>query len=115
MNKLAIIAAIMLMALTACKKEITADFDVKLGYYTFGGRYDPFEDQRSVIVIDKSTNADTYLWEWGDGGSNLGINKHSNKKYNSHSYDKADIYTISLTVANSEGETAYASKTITIL
>ena len=147
MKKLAIVAALLLVAFTACKKEeeqqeqpaqeyITADFSVKTGgywgvtgYYSSGdisGRpaYGFIEDHLSVVVFDASIKAEQYVWEWGDGEQTYNCatypdyqKKYSyyNRRYNNHTYAEPGTYTVTLTVANGDGETDCKSKTVTIL
>lgn len=141
MKKLAIVAALLLVAFTACKKDeeedkLTADFSVKVGYsiniHDYGTSYEgedvlfaeSVQNQLCVVVYDLSKNADSYLWEWGDGETSHGISNrlldlHDEYdgvfRINQHEYAEPGIYTITLTVANGDGETDCKSKTVTIL
>ena len=149
MKKLAIVAAILLVAFTACKKEesthhtqipeyLTADFSVVVGktatvesFVDYNGYYNEnviyTTDHLGVVVYDSSKLATSYLWEWGDGNSSYDIitstytshveygDRVETTNFNTHKYSAPGTYTITLTVANGEGETDVASKTITIL
>lgn len=150
MKRLAFIAAVRLVAFSACKKNEpeqvqqpqeenkypTAEFSVEVGLGFNGevvaGYYDVEENHLSVIVTNQSSNASTYLWEWGDNESDYGVDcfprrgdivpDHPESRYlkdggcyNSHLYREAGTYTITLTVANGEGLTDCKSKTITLI
>jgi PKD repeat protein len=49
----------------------------------------------SIGFVNNSMNADTYLWDFGDGHT-------SNEIHPTHSYNEPDHYTVSLTASNSE-------------
>lgn len=128
MKKLAIVAALLLVAFSGCKKEdedkLTADFSVKVGYWGSVPENTLIEtaDNLSVIVYDESNKAESYLWEWGDGESKYGVEPYYdsrsdyNRHYcNTHRYSESGTYTITLTVSNGDGETDCKSKTVTIL
>ena len=134
MKKIALIAAVLLVTFSGCKKDaeqqeqpaqeyLTADFSVKPGsvlipYESVSGTsYVEQQDHLGVIVYNKSIKSDTYHWEWGDGKSDYGIiiTGIDSKGRSTHTYSEPGTYTITLTVANGEGETDYTSKTITIL
>lgn len=77
------------------EKAPTADFE-----WTVSG----FE----VSFTDKSENATSYKWDFGDGEDS----KEASPK---HTYASAGEYTVKLTVANSEGAQAQKSATITLV
>jgi hypothetical protein len=122
MKKIAIIAALMLVALTACKKEPIANFEINVGCHwdpgrdiwddgviqsgTWGGAREsqcPF----FVGIHNTSKNAVTYEWEWGDGGYDC-------REEPTYIYDEAGTYTITLTAYNEEGQANSVSKNITV-
>ena len=130
MKKLAIIAAIMLVAFTACKKEEEeqqknepiANFEMKIGYYwnsSLGWEYkrlydvngsylgDSQNNPRYVGIHNTSEKADSYQWEWGDG-------KYDARTHPEHLYDQAGTYTITLTAENADGYSSTKSKIITV-
>ena len=68
-----------------------------------GGKVAP----TSITFTSTSTNADTYAWSFGDGGTSTLANP-------SHTYSAAGVYNISLTVTNAKGShTSSQSLTIT--
>ncbi|MEE9443188.1 MAG: PKD domain-containing protein [candidate division Zixibacteria bacterium] len=52
-----------------------------------------------VYFMDRSTNADTWYWDFGDGGTSSGQNPNPQ-----HTYTSPGVYTVSLTVTNACGE-----------
>lgn len=60
-----------------------------------------------VSFTNTSTNAETYSWKFGDEG-------HSEEKNPSHTYQNPGNYTVELTVTSSSGQTAMASKPVSI-
>lgn len=143
MKKMAIVAAMLLVAFCGCKKDepeqeqpqpeyLTADFKAKVGYYlsayeSVGGiSFNRRQDPLGVVVYDLSTKAESYLWEWGDGESTRGkiewtgyhVYDEEDCKTcygNTHLYSEPGTYTITLTVSNGDGETDVKCKTIDIL
>ncbi len=53
-------------------------------------------DNRTVTLTNLSPNADTYLWDFGDGNTSTDPNP-------THTYDSAGDYEVSITVTNSCG------------
>lgn len=72
----------------------TADFDYSI-------------DGLSVTFTNKSTNATSYKWSFGDDETS----KEASPK---HTYAAAGTYTVKLTAANSEGATASKEATLTL-
>lgn len=72
----------------------TADFDYSI-------------DGLTVTFTDKSKNATSYKWTFGDGETS----KEASPK---HTYSAAGDYTVKLTVANSEGATANKEASFTL-
>jgi PKD repeat protein len=65
-------------------------------------------DPLTVNVSNTSTNADTWLWDWGDGSAtDAGQNPAA------HTFTGNNTYTVTLTVTNSVGSST-ASRTVTL-
>lgn len=64
-------------------------------------------DGLKVTFSDKSTNATSYKWDFGDGNT-------AKTASASHEYAAAGTYTVKLTVANSDGVTASKQESITL-
>lgn len=81
----------------------TANFD-------FEGPYGSplFPTLSGIEIIDKSTNGDTYLWDFGNGET-------STEKAPIFWYPTSGTYTITLTVTSSTGEKSTATKSIKIV
>ena len=116
MKKLAIVAALLLVAFTACKKEEQqeqknepiANFEIRINQYYDGSWWQSaYESSLYVGIRNLSENADSYQWEWGDG-------KYDGRTHPRHQYNSAGTYTITLTAENSDGYTSTKSKTITV-
>lgn len=98
--------AAMALAVAACEKPDdeggnnepaaapTADFDYAV-------------DGLKVSFTDKSANATSYKWDFGDGESS----KEASPR---HEYASAGEYTVKLTVANADGVTAKKEATLTL-
>lgn len=70
---------------------------------------DPHADDTVYFNASSSTLADgTYTWDFGDGTSGSGVTP-------THIYSLKRIFTITLTVRNERGQSATASKTITVV
>lgn len=72
--------------------------------------YTPAEDLEagdSIVFINSSTNADSYEWEFGDGGN-------SSQKSPVYIYENSGIYDVRLTAFNKAGEES-TSRSLTIL
>jgi PKD repeat protein len=54
------------------------------------------------------TNATSYVWDFGDGTTGTGVTP-------THRYPTERTYTVSLTVTNDRGQTASASKVVTVI
>ena len=97
MKKLAIVAALLLVAFTACKKDetVVSDFTMSI-------------NRDEVSVYNNSMNAEVCLWEWGDG--------KSSSQYHPvyHAYSEPGEYTITLTAQGRDGSIDYKSKTFTL-
>ncbi len=57
-------------------------------------------DGLEVSLLNASENADSYFWDFGDGGD-------SDLPQPTHIYDNGGVYTVSLTVTNECGEQTY--------
>ncbi|MBI4886155.1 MAG: PKD domain-containing protein [Acidobacteria bacterium] len=69
---------------------------------------DPHVGDTVYFNASSSTATDaTYAWDFGDGSSASGVTP-------THRYSQERTYTVSLTVTNSRGQVATASKTITV-
>ena len=77
----AAVIAMVAMVATSCDKKPKADF-----------RYD--DDGLTVSFTNKSTNADVYAWDFGDGQTSTEANPV-------HQYAEAKTYTVKLTASNS--------------
>ena len=81
------------LIITSCAKE-----DTNLPEACFVAS----EERKAGIPIDFSTSctlhASSYLWDFGDGQS-------SEEAYPSHTYSKGGDYPVTLTVANTNGDT----------
>jgi len=64
-------------------------------------------DALKVTFTDKSANATSYKWDFGDGES-------AKEASPTHEYAAAGTYTVKLTVANSDGATAKKEATLTL-
>lgn len=101
-------AALIALSFASCNKENkpddkrdqpkaeapTADFEYKV-------------EGLNVTFTDKSKNATSYKWEFGDEETS----KEASPK---HTYASAGTYTVKLTVANADGATANKSASITV-
>lgn len=62
----------------------------------------------TVRFINQSLNAETYRWEFGDGGT-------STEAEPAHRYFKSGTYEVTLTAANDKGKTKTTTQTITVI
>ncbi len=105
---------VFLLAITSCTKELVADFEVEIVDY----RDRDYEKYWQVLVYDKSKNANSCLWEWGDESDPQYSEPGTMRDHFYHySDDVADengvcMYTIGMTVTNEDGQSDYKSKTI---
>jgi PKD repeat protein len=91
------------VALLSCKKEETKPLPTVS--FTFSGSNTAAP--ATVIFINNSTNASSYLWDFGDSTASILPNP-------SHTYLKGGNYTVKLT-ATGTGGTNTQTQTITIL
>lgn len=102
MKKLALIAAVLLVSFTSCKKDPdpvfpTASFTATVSSY----------DNYTVYIDDYSTNAYDYELNWGDGHYDYTFMTY-------HTYASTGTYTITLKVTSYDGHTDMTSRTVTI-
>ena len=85
----------------------TAEFSVSTNAAQMGEIRIDDEIRFTDASSDPEDHTLTYAWDFGDGSS-------SDASSPSHSYDEAGSYTVELTVADDEGETATASTSLSI-
>lgn len=108
-----LLLGVVVIALTACKKNETpnpsAGFSLSTSYlindtasFLTVAVYDGFN------LTNNSANASSYLWDFGDGST-------SKEKHPNYAYTKPGIYTLTLTVFSSDGKKSVESKTIKVV
>lgn len=73
----------------------TADFQIKV------------QQPLTVVLIDKSENANYYRWDFGDGNT-------STQKNPTHKYKGIGVYKVTLTVTSRTGNKSSISKNVTV-
>jgi hypothetical protein len=114
MKKLPVLIALLsLMLVGACNDqdvavvEPSADFDFELAFK--GTNLSLFPTFELIEIIDKSTDGDTYFWDFGNGETS------SEKTPSYFVYSTSGTYTITQTVISSTGNKAVTTKTIKIV
>lgn len=69
--------------------------------------FDYIVDQLAVSFANRTKNAVTWSWSFGDGGGSTARNPD-------HTYDEPGTYTVTLTATSSEGGTDSLSKAVTV-
>ncbi len=89
------------LSLTSCSKKPEACFTIEKGI--------PSSKINDEVEVNAgcSSDADSFVWEWGDGASTTGIKTK-------HKYNAAGNFTIKLT-AKGDGKSASTSKPVTIV
>ncbi|NVO84961.1 PKD domain-containing protein [Hymenobacter terrestris] len=87
--------------LTSCSKKPDACFTIEKGI--------PSSKVNDEVEVNAgcASDADSFVWEWGDGASDTGIKAK-------HKYNVAGNFTIKLT-AKGDGKSASTSKPVTIV
>ena len=96
-----------LISIAACKKkkDETPKPPAPIADFTFRG--DGAKAPAAVVFTNASINAETYLWEFGDGDT-------SSAKNPSHTYNAGGTFSVKLT-AKGPGGTHSVTKTLTVL
>lgn len=89
-----LILVILTSFLTACKKEPEAQFTIEEDY---------LPALLTTNFVNNSVNADTYLWDFGDGGTSTNSNPE-------HIYQDKGTYTVRLTASGSGGENSTSNQ-----
>ncbi len=89
------------LCLMSCSKKPDACFTIEKGI--------PSSKINDEVEVNAgcSSDADSFVWEWGDGASTTGIKTK-------HKYNAAGNFTIKLT-AKGDGKSASTSKPVTIV
>ncbi|RSK32355.1 PKD domain-containing protein [Hymenobacter metallilatus] len=89
------------LALTGCGKKPEACFTIEKGI--------PSSKINETVEVNAgcSTEATSFVWEWGDGASDTGIKTN-------HKYNAAGTFTIKLTAKNDDNS-ATTTKQVTIV
>lgn len=90
---------LVLLATFSCQRLPEPDFN-----YTPGENPEAGD---SIVFINSSTNAESFTWEFGDGGT-------STRESPVHIYEQSGIYNVKLTAINDAGEES-TSQSVTIL
>ena len=88
-------ALLMMVAQTSCKKDDDDDDDTT----EVKSRFTPVQDTNDPFTFsftNESVNADSYAWDFGDGGT-------STDTAPTHTYTEGGIYTVSMTATGSLG------------
>lgn len=104
-------AAAVAVAMAACQKPATNGNDDEGGKTPAGeaptADFEYAVDGLKVTFTNKSTNATSYKWNFGDDETS----KEANPE---HTYAAAGTYTVKLTAANADGATASKEATLTL-
>ncbi|OWP62128.1 hypothetical protein CDA63_15880 [Hymenobacter amundsenii] len=96
-------AALLLSSLwlTSCSKKPEACFTIEKGI--------PSSKVNDEVEVNAgcSSDADSFVWEWGDGASDTGIKAK-------HKYNAAGNFTLKL-IAKADGKSTSTSKPVTIV
>lgn len=89
------------LALAACSKKPEACFTIEKGV--------PSSKINDEVEVNAgcSSDADSYVWEWGDGASTTGLKAK-------HKYNAAGTFTIKLT-AKGDDKSSSTTKPVTIV
>jgi hypothetical protein len=90
--------AFILLSAGMCKKDVTNPPTACFDFFSVS------IDDGNLAIVDEviefencSENADSYLWDFGDGSTSTSENPN-------HSYDEAGIYTVTLEATNGDGK-----------
>jgi len=95
MKNLMLYIILVLLFISSCSKDPTANFEYQ--------NSDSISTGEKVVFINTSNNAESYLWEFGDG--HLSVSESPE-----HRYYSAGIYTISLTAYNENTSSTVTQK-----
>ncbi len=103
-NAFKLIAAILLIAFFGCSSDDTPPV---IPTVSFERDRDIVEPGDEVTFTSTNTDADTFLWEFGDGNTSTDENPV-------HTYSETGSFTITLTVTSTTGDTASSTATIVV-
>lgn len=88
----------LLFIINSCQKKPEAMFDIDETDYLSGLReHRDLEIYYPVKFINKSTDSESYIWDFGDGNT-------SNDRNAEHKYENAGIYSVKLTAISENGK-----------
>ncbi len=103
-NAFKLIAAILLIAFFGCSSDDTPPV---IPTVSFERDRDIVEPGDEVTFTSTNTDADSFLWEFGDGNTSTDENPV-------HTYSETGSFTITLTVTSTTGDTANSTATIVV-